>query len=251
MAQFMGIDPNIAAALNISDPNAAQNSNNNYFNNAANTIGNGLTSAGQLISNGANALGSMFSNGWNSVFNYNGLNNSATPLDLNNQINALNLERSNMLANNVSTADIDARIQPLQDKLNNLNSAARLMGKGSAADLSGAELAMANKYVDQNTGLTGFVNDKFGGWGNVMAGAQALFNAWGGMQQLGMAKDQLNLARDSFNFNKALTSKNLANQIKSYNTSLTDRYRARAFAETGNADAYNKQIEERKLDGKL
>lgn len=104
---------------------------------------------------------------------------------------------------------------------------------------------------DVTDGINGFVNDTLGGWGNVFQGVQALGNLYGGFKQLGMMQDQLDLARDSFNFNKALTSQNLANQVKSYNTSLADRYRARAFTETGNANAYDKQIEERKLDSKI
>lgn len=99
--------------------------------------------------------------------------------------------------------------------------------------------------------MNGFVNDQFGGWGNVWTGIQAIGNMYSGVKQLGLMQDQLDLARDQFGFNKALTSKNLANQVKSYNTALADKYRARAFTETGNANAYDKQIEERKLDGKI
>lgn len=96
-----------------------------------------------------------------------------------------------------------------------------------------------------------FVNNTFGGWGNLFQGLQGLSNLYFGFQNLGLAKDQLALQRDAFNFNKGITTRNLANQIQAYNTSLEDRYRARAYTETGNADAYNDKIEKNKLDSKI
>ncbi|AIU44324.1 hypothetical protein RG2014_070 [Delftia phage RG-2014] len=49
------------------------------------------------------------------------------------------------------------------------------------------------------------------------------------------------LARDQFNFQKGVTETNLGAQLKSYNTALEDRARARAFTEgrdQASADAY-------------
>lgn len=94
---------------------------------------------------------------------------------------------------------------------------------------------------------TDWVNQNLGGWGNAAKLAGSAFNIYGGMQQMGLAKDQLALAKDTFNFNKGLALTNLDNSIKNYNTSLEDRMRARAHMETGNQNAYNQQIEERKL----
>lgn len=99
--------------------------------------------------------------------------------------------------------------------------------------------------------VNGFVNDTFGGWGGAMQAIGQLANIYGGIQQIGLAKDQLGLARDSFNFNTSLARKNLENSVKSYNTSLADRYRARAAMETGDKNAYNDQIKERQLSSTL
>ena len=55
------------------------------------------------------------------------------------------------------------------------------------------------------------------------------------------------LAQQQFNLQKDVLNTNLNNQIKSYNNSLADQLRSRAAMETGNANAYDSLIEERKL----
>ncbi|MDR5839315.1 hypothetical protein [Caballeronia sp. LZ034LL] len=60
------------------------------------------------------------------------------------------------------------------------------------------------------------------------------FNLYSGLKALGLAKD-------TFDFQKQLAQKNLANQTASYNTALTDRATARAVTEGQSAadrDAY-------------
>ncbi len=51
-------------------------------------------------------------------------------------------------------------------------------------------------------------------------GLGSLFQAWNGMQTLGLAKDQLNFQKNAFNTN-------LNNQRQTYNTALEDRIRGR------------------------
>lgn len=53
-----------------------------------------------------------------------------------------------------------------------------------------------------------------------LQGLGSIFQAWSGMQNLGLAKDQLNFQRNAFNTN-------LANQRQAYNTALEDRIRGR------------------------
>jgi len=53
-----------------------------------------------------------------------------------------------------------------------------------------------------------------------LSGLGALGSLWGGLQAQGLAKKQ-------FDFTRNTTNTNLANQIKSYNTALTDRALAR------------------------
>ena len=58
--------------------------------------------------------------------------------------------------------------------------------------------------------------------------------ALGGLQSLGnlwQAWEANKLAKEQFKFNKGFATTNLANSIQSYNTTLEDRTRARAFTE--------------------
>lgn len=71
-------------------------------------------------------------------------------------------------------------------------------------------------------------------------GLSALGNLWSGFQANKMAQKQYNLAKEAY-------QTNLANSIKSYNTALTDRIRARAAMETGDRNAYDDYLNENKL----
>ena len=55
------------------------------------------------------------------------------------------------------------------------------------------------------------------------------------------------LARDSFNFQKGMAEKNYANQIKSYNTALTDRATTRGFVQGDSTEATQQYISDNKL----
>ena len=55
------------------------------------------------------------------------------------------------------------------------------------------------------------------------------------------------LARDSFNFQKGFAERNLANQIKSYNTALTDRATTRGFVQGDSKDKTQQYINDNKL----
>lgn len=183
--------------------------------------------------------------------------------------NAVGSWWSNITPNNSPTYVMDSAIaDTMPVSIAPQNTAPVLSNGASNTYVAGVADTMPTGYytMDRNTGnvtsmgdslgnawgnVNGFVNGTLGGWGNVFQGIQALGNMYGGIKQFGLMQDQLDLAKDQFAFNKALTSQNLANQVKSYNTSLADRYRSRAFTETGNADAYNKQIEERKLDSRI
>ena len=65
------------------------------------------------------------------------------------------------------------------------------------------------------------------GWGGMALGAlQGLGNAYMGMKQYGLARDQLQFSKDAFN-------KNYAAQAKMTNASLMDRQRARVASNPG------------------
>lgn len=83
--------------------------------------------------------------------------------------------------------------------------------------------------------------------GDTLKGIASIGQAIGSVMGAWNANKAYGLAKDQFNFQKDFATKNLANQIASYNTALTDRMQARAAMETGNKDAYNDLINQRKL----
>ncbi len=101
---------------------------------------------------------------------------------------------------------------------------------------------MGNKLGAINTSLA-----PLGGIKGTFNGLQNGFQILGGLYHLNNMKKGLGLARDNFNFQKSMGTKNLANQMKSYNNLLNDQLQFRAQMETGNKDAYKDQYEERKL----
>lgn len=76
--------------------------------------------------------------------------------------------------------------------------------------------------------------------GTAIQGLSALGNLWNAWQSNSLAKKQYNLAKEAY-------ETNMSNSIKSYNTALTDRIRARAAMETGDSSAYDDYLEENKL----
>lgn len=94
-------------------------------------------------------------------------------------------------------------------------------------------------------------NSLFGGSGilssDTLKGIASIGQAIGSVMGAWNANKAYGLAKDQFAFQKDFATKNLANQIASYNTALTDRMQARAAMETGNKDAYNDLINQRKL----
>lgn len=75
-------------------------------------------------------------------------------------------------------------------------------------------------YTDKN-------GTRFDGWGGMALGsANGLFNAYMGMKQLGLFKDQLNFQKDSF-------ERNYAAQRDTLNTQMADRQAARVASNPG------------------
>lgn len=100
---------------------------------------------------------------------------------------------------------------------------------GASPDGGGFMSSMGNWM--KNSGITGSYDPATGvkseGWGGLALGAgQGLFNAWLGMQQLGLAKDTLSFNKDQFN-------KNFGAQQKTTNARLEDRQRARVASNAG------------------
>lgn len=106
-----------------------------------------------------------------------------------------------------------------------------------------AEVELAPHFGEQSSlfGEDGLLS------GDTLKGIAAVGQAIGSVMGAWNANKAYGLAKDQFNFQKDFATKNLANQIASYNTALTDRMQARAAMETGNKDAYNDLINQRKL----
>lgn len=71
-------------------------------------------------------------------------------------------------------------------------------------------------------------------------GLSALSNIWGANKAAGLAKDQ-------FKFTKDVTNTNLNNQVKSYNTSLSDRLTSRGVAQGQDAATVQSEIDKNRL----
>ncbi len=88
----------------------------------------------------------------------------------------------------------------------------------------------------------GMQSPALSGWqkfGYVMDGLSAIGGLWGAIQQNKIAKQQLALSREAYNTN-------MNNTIKTYNTALEDRIRARYTME-GRSDQADAYIDEHKL----
>lgn len=176
---------------------------------------------------------------------YNGMLNSNYNA-LMNQYNDYGKQLTAAMNAGQDTSGIMSSMDSISSRLAGLEDLSSYFGK-TPDQMSPVEMQLAQNYMNNQTGITGWVNNNFGGWGNVFSGLQGIGNLYMGLQNLSMAKDALGMQQDAFNFNKQLSSQNYANQAKAYNTAIEDRLRARAFTETGNAHAYDQQIEERKV----
>lgn len=184
------------------------------------------------------------SNSWSNFTNWLGNTINGTP---NYQINLGNttgtIDLSDLYANGVTPTAADLS-SALTERLGALG-----ITENNPLYQKAFDTVNSNTWGQNVGGLTGNngLVQSLGGWGNVLGGIGQLGSIYNGLQQIGIAKDYLSLAKQSYNTNKALMQTNLDNSVSAYNTSLADRYRARAYAETGDNTSYDDQIEERKL----
>lgn len=82
-----------------------------------------------------------------------------------------------------------------------------------------------------------------------LQGISALLGGFGGLQQNKMAKKQLNLARDQFNFQKDFANRNYANELSAFNTAMEDRINARAAQEGRGQEYVNDYMNRNRLQG--
>ena len=74
----------------------------------------------------------------------------------------------------------------------------------------------------------------------VLGSVGTIGNLWSAWQAQKLAKDQ-------FNYQKGITDTNLANQIQSYNTALTDRINARGFIQGDSQSTIDQYIEKNSM----
>ena len=74
----------------------------------------------------------------------------------------------------------------------------------------------------------------------VLGGIGTIGNLWSAWEAQKLAKEQ-------FNYQKGITNTNLANQIQSYNTALTDRITSRGFIQGDSQSTIDQYIEENSL----
>lgn len=74
----------------------------------------------------------------------------------------------------------------------------------------------------------------------VLGGIGTIGNLWSAWQAQKLAKEQ-------FNYQKGITDTNLANQIQSYNTALTDRITSRGFTQGDSQSTIDQYIEENSI----
>lgn len=115
-----------------------------------------------------------------------------------------------------------------------------------------ANIPMSNAPVVQVPGVT---MPQIGGGGLFagMSGMDKANLALGGLQTIGnlwAAFQAQKLAKKQFRFTKDITETNLANQIKSYNTTLQDRARSRAAVEGQSAAQMQSYIDANSLSRK-
>lgn len=185
--------------------------------------------------------------------------NSVQPIDTNalnqfnwNYLNNQKTQLANQLANPrfIPTAELQNQLNDVTTQLSNLEQLAALQNM-DPAEMTPLQAMQAQQMLDANTGITGFVNNNFGGWGNVMNSIGQLGNLFMNWKSLGLAEDQLALQQDAFNFNKAVTNTNLANQAKLTNARTKDILQARAHTEKGDKNAYNDEIKRREVKGEI
>lgn len=174
-------------------------------------------------------------------FNYNALMN---------EYNSLGEQLTKGMSLGQDVTSINNQMNNISTQLTNLESLAAMQGT-TVDKMTPIQAMQAQQMLEANTGITGFVNNNFGGWGNVMNGIGQLGNLFMNWRSLGLAEDQLALQQDAFNFNKAVTQTNLANQAKLTNARNKDILQSRAHTETGNKNAYDDEIKRREVKGEI
>lgn len=201
------------------------------------------------IQSGWNSFTNMVGNAADSVFNFNGV--PQTYNDLMGNYNSLGSQLVDLDSRGMDTSEVMRNMDNLSAQLINVENAAKYFGVSDPAKLSAAQIAQYNNYINQNTGITGWANNNFGGWGNIFSGLQGLSNLYFGFQNLGLMKDQLGIQQSALDNTIASNRANFNAMKQTINNSIDDRIRARKFTEEGTTEGYEKDAEKYKVKATL
>lgn len=123
------------------------------------------------------------------------------------------------------------------------------LGGGNAQKLDGSVMQYMPSTGSGSSFGSLFNRDNAGLALGALQGLSALLGGFGGFQQNKMAKKQLGLARDQFNFQKDLANRNYANELSAFNTALEDRINARAAQEGRDQNYVNDYLSKNRLQG--
>lgn len=116
-----------------------------------------------------------------------------------------------------------------------------------ASSYSGPGSAMGTSFQfptgSSNMGSAGGFGMNLPTLNGIVGGIGALGSLWGGFQQQ-------KLAKKAFKFQKSMSLINLANQVKSYNTALSDRSRSRGVMESQSQAAQDEYVKSNSLSTK-
>lgn len=103
------------------------------------------------------------------------------------------------------------------------------------------------RFGSLGEGVTGPNSGSSSGFGANLDTAKLALSGLGTIGNLWAAFQAQKLAKKQFDFTKRITETNLANQVQSYNTTLEDRGRSRAFTEGQNAADAQSYIDKNRL----
>lgn len=140
----------------------------------------------------------------------------------------------------------DSGYNPTQSSVLGTNLSTPITGGTPAAGGMGSTFASWLPSEDTMRTLFGGTNPETGFQSSgivspLAQGLGALFQGWTGMQQLGLARDQLNFQKNAFNTN-------LRNQTQAYNTALEDRIRGRTSNYEGKEQDVQNYLNQNRLN---
>lgn len=140
----------------------------------------------------------------------------------------------------------DSGYNPTQSSVLGTNLSTPITGGAPVAGGMGSTFASWLPSEDTMRTLFGGTNPETGFQSSgivspLAQGLGSLFQGWTGMQQLGLARDQLNFQKNAFNTN-------LRNQTQAYNTALEDRIRGRTSNYEGKEQDVQNYLNQNRLN---